>query len=101
MIRFLAPRTVDALLRLLPLRGRVNISNAELYFEIPLKMGYEKAVSKVESADVAYWPFASALCFFREPMQPYRPMNLVGKISSGLEILQHVTSGTPIRVQRS
>ena len=101
LIRFLAPRTVDSLLRLLPLHGRVSISNAQLYFEVSLKVGYEKAVSKVERGDVAYWPFGSALCFFREPMQPYRPVNLVGKILSGLEVFQNVASGTPIKVERS
>ena len=95
-IRFLAPRTVDALLALLPLRGRISISKAQLYFEVPLKMGYEKAVSKAEKSDIAYWPFGSALCFFREGMQPYRPVNLVGKMISGSELLQNVVSGTPI-----
>jgi hypothetical protein len=101
LIRFLAPRTVDSLLRLLPLHGRVSISNAQIYFEVPLKAGYEKAVSKVERGDVAYWPFGSALCFFKESMQPYRPVNLVGKILSGLEVFQNVANGTPIKVERS
>ncbi len=99
-IRFLAPRTVDALLMLLPLRGRISISKAQLYFDVPLKMGYEKAVSRVDEGDVAYWPFGSALCFFTEEMQPYRPVNLVGKIITGVEVLKNVTSGVPIKVNR-
>ncbi len=101
LIRFLAPRTVDALLALLPLRGRISISNAQLYFEVPLKMGYEKAVSKVREGDVAYWPFGSSLCFFKKEMQPYRPMNLVGKMISGTELFQNVVSGTPVKIERS
>ena len=99
-VRFLAPRTVDALLMLLPLRGRISISKAQLYFGVPLKIGYEKAVSRVGKGDVAYWPFGSALCFFREEMQPYRPVNLVGKMISGVELLKNVVSGTSIKIDR-
>ncbi len=101
LIRFLAPQTVDALLRILPLRGRVSISNAQVYFEVPMKIGNEKAVTKVERGDVGYWPFGAALCFFKEQMRPYRPVNLVGKVLSGLEVFQNVPSGTPIKVERS
>ena len=99
-IRFLSPRTVDALVRRLPLQGRVTIASTQVYFEVPLKMGYEKAVVKADGADVAYWPFGSAFCIFSGTMQPYRPVNLVGRILSGLEIFQEVKSGTPIKVER-
>lgn len=100
LIRFLAPITVDALLRVLPLRGRVNILKAQVYFEVPVKIGCEKAVSRVEKGDIGYWPFGSSLCFFKERMLPYRPVNLVGKILSGLEVFQNVANGTPIAVYK-
>jgi len=99
-IRFLAPRTVDALLRLLPLHGRVAIWRDQVYLQVPLKMGMEKAVSKVEEGDIAYWPMGNALCIFRSAMQPHGPVNLVGKILSGLEAFRKVQSGTLIKVER-
>ncbi len=100
-IRFLAPRTVDALLRLLPLQGRVAVWREEIYFQVPLKTGAEKAVSKVDSGDVAYWPMGNALCIFRGAMQPHGPVNLVGRIISGLELFVKVSSGTRIKVERA
>jgi len=99
-IRFLAPRTVDGLLRLLPLHGRVAIWREQVYFQVPLKMGAEKPVLKVEEGDVAYWPMGGALCIFRGAMQPHGSVNLVGKVLSGLELFRKVQSGTPIKVER-
>jgi hypothetical protein len=100
-IRFLAPRTVDALLRLLPLQGRVAIWREQVYFQVPLKIGVEKGVSKVDEGDVAYWPMGNALCIFRGAMQPHGSVNLVGRILSGLELFRKVQSGTPIKAERS
>jgi len=100
-IRFLAPRTVDALLRLLPVQGRVAVWREEVYFQVPLKMGTEKGVSKVAEGDVAYWPMGGALCVFRGSMLPHGSVNLVGRILSGLELFRKVQSGTPIKVERS
>lgn len=100
-IRFLAPRTVDGLLRLLPLQGRVAVWREQIYFQVPLKTGSEKAVSKVEGGDVAYWPMGSALCIFIRAMQPHGSMNLVGKTLSGLELFNRVQSGTRIKVEKT
>jgi hypothetical protein len=100
-IRFLAPRTADALLRLLPLQGRVAVWREEVYFQVPLKMGTEKGVSKVAEGDVAYWPMGGALCVFRGVMRPHGSVNLVGRILSGLELFRKVQSGTPIKIERS
>jgi len=99
-IRFLAPRTVDALLRILPLSGRVATWRDQVYFLVPLKMGAEKPVSKVEEGDIAYWPMGGALCVFRSAMRPQGPVSRVGKVLSGLEVFRDVPSGTPIRVER-
>jgi len=99
-IRFLAPRTVDALLRILPLRGRVAEWRDQVYFLVPLKMGAEKAVSKVEEGEIAYWPMGAAVCVFRSAMRPHGPVSRVGRILSGLEVFRDVPSGTPIRVER-
>jgi hypothetical protein len=42
LVRFLAPRTIDYLVRKLPIHGRVALYKEEVYFEIPIKMGEEK-----------------------------------------------------------
>ena len=100
-IRFLAPRTVDALLRLLPLGGRVALYGEQVYFQVPLRMGPEKGVATVAEGDVAYWPLGGALCLFKSAMQPHGSVSLVGKVTSGLDILNKVKSGTPIKIDRA
>jgi hypothetical protein len=42
----------------------------------------------------------SALCVFYGATQPYSPVNLVGKITSNLELFAKLKSGTKIRVEK-
>ncbi len=99
LIRHLAPRTVDAITNKLPFEGRAALWKEEVYFEIPVKMGEEKAKPTVETGTIAYWPMGSALCIFYGSSQPYSPVNIVGKITKNLEIFKQVKSGTKIRVE--
>ena len=99
LIRYLAPRTVDAIVSKLPIEGRAALWKEEVYFEIPVKMGEEKAKSTVETGTIAYWPMGSALCIFYGSSQPYSPVNVVGKITKNLEVFKMVKSGTKIRVE--
>jgi len=100
LIRFYSPMTVDNLAKALPFEGRVARWKEEVYFETPVKMGTEKAKNKVEVGAMAYWPMGSALCIFYGPTDPYSPVNLVGKITSNLEMFRSLKSGTKIRVER-
>ncbi|MGB9777912.1 MAG: cyclophilin-like fold protein [Candidatus Bathyarchaeales archaeon] len=99
LVRFLAPRTVDMLVRKLPIEGRAALWKEEVYFETPIKMGEEKAKSTVEKGTIAFWPMGSALCIFYGESQPYSPVNVLGKITKNLELFKHVKSGTKIRVE--
>jgi hypothetical protein len=100
LIRFQSPITVDNLAKALPFEGRAARWKEEIYFETPVKLGVEKAKSSVEVGTIAYWPMGSALCIFYGATQPYSPVNLVGKITSNLELFAKVKSGTKIRVER-
>jgi hypothetical protein len=101
LVRFLAPRTIDTIIRKLPLEGRSAIWKEEVYFEIPIKMGEEKAKPTVEEGTIAFWPMGSALCIFYGKSQPYSPVSILGKITSNLEIFKQVRSGLTIKVQLS
>ena len=85
LVRFLAPRTIDTIVRKLPLEGRAALYKEEVYFEIPIKMGEEKAKSTVEKGTIAFWPMDSALCVFYGKSQPYSPVSILGKVTSNLE----------------
>jgi hypothetical protein len=100
LVRFLAPRTIDALVRKLPVEGRAALWKEEVYFETPIKMGEEKAKGTVEKGTVAFWPMGSAICIFYGESQPYSPVSILGKITENLELFSRVKSGTKIRVEK-
>ncbi len=98
LVRFLAPRTVDTIVRKLPLEGRAALWKEEVYFEIPVKIGEEKAKSNVEIGTIAFWPMGSALCVFYGQSQPYSQVNILGKITKNLNLFKQIKSGTTIKV---
>ena len=98
-IRFLSPRSVDTIVRKLPLEGRAALYKEEVYFEIPVKMGEEKPKPTVEQGTIAFWPMGSALCIFYGQSQPYSPVNNLGKITKNLELFEKTKSGATIKVE--
>jgi len=100
LIRHLAPRTVDAISKRLPIEGRAALWKEEVYFQIPMKMGKEKAEPTVEKGAVAYWPMGNAFCIFYGESQPYSPVNIVGQVTKNLELFERVKSGTKIMVEK-
>ena len=100
LIRFLAPRTVDALVRKLPIEGRAALWKNEVYFEVPLNMGEEKARDTAESGAIAYWPMGRAFCIFYDTTRPYSPVNVIGEVTESLAIFRQVESGAKITVER-
>jgi hypothetical protein len=100
LVRFLAPRTVDTVVRKLPIEGRGALWKEEVYFETPIKMGEEKAKSTVEKGTIAFWPMGSAICIFFGESQPYSPVSILGEVTKNLELFSRVKSGTKIRVEK-
>ncbi|MEM2882621.1 MAG: cyclophilin-like family protein [Candidatus Bathyarchaeia archaeon] len=66
LLRFLAPRTIDALRRRGAFEGRAFKTHGGIYFCIPLGMGNEKPSQEVPKGAIAYWPRPSAICIFLE-----------------------------------
>ena len=101
LVRFMSPRTIDMIVRKLPIEGRAALWKEETYFETPIKMGEEKAKATVEKGTIAFWPMGSAICIFYGETQPYSPVNILGKITKNLELFGQLKSGTKIRVELS
>jgi hypothetical protein len=99
LVRFMAPRTVDTIVRRLPVEGRAALWKEEVYFEIPIKMGEEKAKPTVETGAVAFWPMGSAICIFFGQSQPYSPVSVLGKVTRNLELFKKVKSGATVKVE--
>jgi len=100
LVRISSPRTTDAIIRALPIEGRAALWQQEVYFDIPMKMGNEKAKPTVEKGTLAYWPMGSAFCIFYGETQPYSPVNIIGKVTKNLELFEKVKSGTKIVIEK-
>jgi len=100
LVRHLAPRTTDAITKRLPLEGRAALWKEEVYFEIAVKVGEEKAKPTVDKGTIAYWPMGSAICIFYGESQPYSPVNIIGTMTKNLELWDQVKSGTKIRIEK-
>lgn len=100
LVRIRAPRTVDAITRALPIEGMAALWQEEVYFDIPVKMGSEKASASVEKGVLAYWPMGNAFCIFWGETQPYSPVNIIGNVTKNLELFERVKSGTKILLEK-
>ncbi len=99
--RFAAPRTADSILKRLPVQGRAALWGEEVYFQIPVKAPGENARGSVEVGTVGYWPMGDAVCVFFGPTKPYSPVNLLGRITEGLELFRQVKKGTLISIRKA
>jgi hypothetical protein len=100
LVRFCAPKTTDALLRRMPIEGRIARWKEEVYFETDIAIGLEKPRSKVETGTIAFWPMGSAVCVFYGQTQPYSPVNVIGIVKNGIDIFRDVAAGTRIRLEK-
>ncbi|MBS7623471.1 hypothetical protein KEJ39_07345 [Candidatus Bathyarchaeota archaeon] len=101
LIRFLAPRTVEALLRAMPLHGITATAKGMLYFSVPVRLGFEKPRTQVDEGDIAYWPIGSAVCIVLERTSPYSPVNLTGRITENLDLFNRVGAGKRVMVEKA
>lgn len=101
------PKTYSAILKALPFESEAETWGEEVYFSTPVSASLEKGKRKVEKGDVGYWPPGKALCLFfgRTPASTddtpiaASPVNIVGKIVRGIELLKNVRDGVKIRVR--
>lgn len=99
LYKHLAPVTVSALLRALPLSARVTIyPRAMVCILTGLKTGVEKPKLEYVKGEVAFLPANGSLCFFTGPAKSQSPLNPVGSVQSNLELLQKLSPGDVIEI---
>jgi hypothetical protein len=98
--RFASPRTADAILRNLPIGGRIVRYGEEVYFQIPVKAPSENPRSSVEVGTIAYWPMGDAVCVFYGPTKPYSPVNKLGRMTEKLDLFRDVKEGTIVTIRK-
>ena len=98
--RFASPRTADAILKQLPIGGRLARYGEEAYFRIAVKAPSENPRSTVAVGSIGYWPMGDAVCIFYGPTKPYGPVNMLGKITGGLELFRSAKEGTIVTIRK-
>lgn len=97
--RHLAPVTVTAVLDELPLASRAMVySGAMITFLTKIKIGVEKQRLEFSKGDVAFLAANGSICIFLANVKSERPLNPVGKIEEGLELLQKVAAGDVVEI---
>ena len=99
LYRHLAPVTVTALLDEFPLASRAMITpGAMLTLLTKIKIGVEKQRLEFSKGDVAFLAANGSICIFLANVKSQRPLNPVGKVEEGLEVLQKVASGDVVEI---
>jgi len=104
--REINPRTVEAVIKALPIESTANRWGDEVYFETPVKLGEENSQTAVKVGDIAYWPPGNALCIFFGPTpvtkgnepRAYSPVNVIGKVLGDPLVFKEVKTGEKVKV---
>ena len=100
-IKVRAPLTVGAIVKMLPLRGRLHAQGEGYSFILGIQRGTEKAVKNVKAGTIAYWPMQDALIIYKKDTKPYSPVNKVGEITGNLDLFKDLKSGVRIKVEKT
>src|SRR5688572_5362649 len=88
LIRHLAPLTISQLLRVFPLHGSVHYyDDVFCYIQTQLNIGQEKPRKKLSKGDITLMTSSGSICFFLKDATVSYSMNLIGKITSTIDVL--------------
>jgi len=92
--RHLAPKTVGAIVRDLPLEGNARlIGNSMAFMDSSLNAGGEKLRTRFKKGEVGFMASNGSICFFLEDTSETKAMTFVGKVTSNLDALKDVKPG--------
>ncbi len=101
--------TAEAIWEKLPIKAAVNTWGEEIYFQIPVEMEHENAVSVVEEGDIAYWPEGKSFCIFfgqtpastATEIKPASPVNPLGRLLGDPKAWKAVKVGSEITLKQA
>lgn len=101
VFRHLAPATLSALLSRMPINGRVTrFDDAFVYILTGVVAGVEKAKKEFRRGELAFLSLNGALCIFLKDSSVAKPMNPIGKVTSGLELIEKASKGDVLTIKR-
>ncbi len=100
VFKHLAPVTVNKIQRAVPFSGTANFfENNFVYILTPVVGGEEKSRKEFKRGSLAFNPAGSMLCFFLEDTRSYKPMNPLGEIEEGFDLLNNLKRGDSIKIE--
>lgn len=98
LYRHLSPVTVAALLDEFPLASRATIYPGMITLMTKIKTGVEKQRTDFSKGDVAFLAATGSICIFLSNAKSERPLNPVGKVEEGLEVLRNAAPGDVVEI---
>jgi hypothetical protein len=94
LYKHLAPVTVSAIMRALPMSSRVTIyPRAMVCVLTGIKTGVEKQRFEFSKGEIAFLAANGSICFFTANVKSASPLNPVGKLQASHEVLDKLTAG--------
>jgi uncharacterized protein len=94
LYKHLAPVTVYAIMRALPINSRVTIyPRAMVCVLTNLRTGVEKQRFEFSRGEIAFLAANGSICFFMANAKSQSPLNPIGKIQSNTELLDGLSPG--------
>ncbi|MGI0045846.1 MAG: cyclophilin-like fold protein [Nitrosotalea sp.] len=92
--RHLAPKTIGAILRALPLESNAHMMGDSIAcMGTTLTAGGEKLRTRFKKGEAGFMASNGSICFFLEDITSTKPMTLIGKIMSNVEMLNEIKPG--------
>jgi hypothetical protein len=99
LYRHMAPLTVNSIVRVMPIVGRVSIFPRTVCVLTGIRTGVEKQRYEYSAGDATFMASSGMLCFMLGSTKSDRPLNPVGKIESGIEVLEKAGPGDTIEIR--
>ena len=102
IFRHIAPATVSALIKMMPLKGRVErFGDFFIYVMTGVVSGTEKKKFAFRKGDVSFMVSSGSICIFLKDGQVASPMNPLGRVTQGLEMIAFAGTGDVITIRPS
>ena len=92
--RHFAPKTVGIIARALPLEGNAHMMGTSIAFmDTNLNAGGEKLRNQFKKGDIGFLASNGSICFFLQDVLQAKPMTLIGRIVTNIDVLNQVKPG--------
>jgi hypothetical protein len=100
LYKHLSPVTLTKILREVPMIGRVNFYERNFaYILTNVITGEEKSRKEMKRGEIAFMPAGSMICFFLQDTRSYKPMNPLGEVTEGMDVLDSCKRGDSIQIE--